>query len=132
MFEELIDPRMLGKFREDFANYFRSDFKGQGVSHERFSAYFQSQGFQTLNSEARGLGPAYLGLIIHRLLESKKIRLENNRYVNGSGKGIDSSLDEGLTIQQQRQLVRILEPGIQVFPEDTFVAAFVPEPVFWI
>lgn len=115
MHEELLSPRIKGLFRKSFVRLFKENMNSSGLTEERVAGYFNSQEFRALNQKCRGLGYAYVGLVVHQLLDANKIKYENGRYVEGSG-GIDSSLDENLTHVQRRELARILSHGLEVYP----------------
>ena len=115
MHEKLLDSRTERLFRESFVKIFRENMNSGGLSEEGLADYFNSPEFKKLNQQCRGLGYAYFGLVIHKLLDAYKVRYENGRYFNGSG-GIDSSLDENLTHKDRRVLARVLSHGLECYP----------------
>ena len=114
MFDELLDSKILSRFRESFVKYFKENIDS-GISLEQLTTYMSSEEFRNLHHESGGYGPVYLGLAIHKLLDSGKIEYHDGRYVNGRN-GIDSHLDENLTHEYRRELVRILLPGFEFYP----------------
>jgi len=112
MHQELLDPRTEKLFRDSFVRLFEEDIDS-GLSEEQLSEYLVSQDFKRLNQQCHGLGYVYLGLVIHKLLDARKISYKDGKY-NNTNKGIDSTLDEGLTHRDRRELVGILESGITV------------------
>ena len=111
--EKLLDYRATGIFRESFVGYIRP-YLEEGFDSKKIGDYFSSKEFQKLNNKHKGLGLEYIGLVVHRLLDSHKLRFENGKYFNGYGKGVDGNLNELLTRKERGELVRILENGITI------------------
>ncbi len=111
--EELLNSKVTGLFRGSFVEYIRP-YLEEGFDCKKIGDYFSSKEFQKLNNKHKGLGPAYIGLVIHRLLDSYKLRLKNGKYFNGDGKGVDGNLNELLTRKERGELVRILEDDISI------------------
>lgn len=115
--DELLHGKMLKEFRDSFVNYARAKLKKDGFPQELIADYFLSEEYKRLNQQSEGLGPAYVGLSIQKLLSCGKIDFRNGIYHEGSGR-VDGSLCEELTPHEQRELVGILESGIEVYPHD--------------
>ncbi|MBW3019494.1 hypothetical protein KY329_04910 [Candidatus Woesearchaeota archaeon] len=107
MWDELLDDRRLASFRESFTEYLIANIES-GIS---IDDYVHSGEFKELNAQVSGLGPAYLGLVVQRLLAAEKIKYENGKYVNGPDGGLNSSRDEVLTPEQKKDFVRLLDSG---------------------
>jgi len=112
MFDELLNVKLTGKFRESFVELFKQHIES-GLSLEQLTQYMNSGEFKLLNEKSKGFGPVYLGLVIHKLLSASKIDFRDGKYVNGSG-GINSSLCEEITPSQRRDLARILSRGLVI------------------